>query len=177
MIKPAVRHSREERATWISPWVPIVFALMAIVMLLPDIFAGYSMFQRVEKIQSKQPLQLYCRQGDRGQVLYVKQDQHERQLNESQLCQILAQYPDSQIYEITLLNYPLDYAPHVINLIFSESALYADLPATTFQHHVNLDEFRHEARTRFLTTLLWIVVVCLLVMFTMYMQKRKYQKR
>lgn len=168
--------SREERATWISPWAPIAFALMAVVMMLPDIFAAYPMFQTVETIQSKQPMQLFCRQGDRGQVLYLKQNEQERKLNESQLCQTLAQYSDYQVYDIRLVNYPLDYAPDVINLIFSQPSLYADLPVTTFQHHVDLDEFRHQAKMRLLSLSLWIAVGCVLVMLTMYLQRRKYQK-
>ena len=168
--------SREERATWISPWAPILFALMAIMMLLPDIFAAYPIFQTVEHIESKQPMQLFCREGDRGQVLYLKQNEQERKLNESELCQTLLKYSDYQVYNITLLDYPLDYAPNVIDLSFSQDALYADLPAVTFQHHVDLQQFRHDAKNRFLSTLLWIVGGCLLVVLTMYINRKKYQK-
>lgn len=88
--------SREERATWIPLWAPVAFVLLAIVMLLPDIFKAYPIFQTVEKIQSKHPLELFCQQSDRGQVLYLKQNNETKKLNESDLCQTLAQYADYQ---------------------------------------------------------------------------------
>lgn len=175
MKQPTALHTREERATWISPWAPIAFALMAVMMLLVDIFAAYPIFQTVENIQSKQPLQVFCREGDRGQVLYLKQDEKERKLNEKQLCQTLLQYADYQVYDMVLVNYPLDYAPDVISMTFTQSAPYADLPAVTFQHYVDLDKFRHDAKILFFSALLWILSACLLVMLTMYLQKIKYK--
>lgn len=175
MFSHPQQKERIQKAANIPIGAPIAFALLAIVMTLPDIFTAYPMFQTVENIQSKQPLQLFCREGDRGQVLYLKQNGQERKLNESQLCHTLSSYPDYQVYNITLLNYSLDYAPDVIDLTFSKASVYADLPPLTFQHYVDLKQFRHDAKIRFLSTLLWIVGGCLLVIATMYWQKRNLQ--
>lgn len=77
---------------------------------------------------------------------------------------------------MTLLHYPLDYAPDVVEMHFSQVAMYLDLPNISFAHQVNIADLQQAAQKRVWSMLLWFVVACIVVMLTMYLQKRKYQK-
>lgn len=163
---------RIKKAADMPLWAPCVFAVYAMLMILPLIFASFPIFQKIEHIQNPENIKLVCKPDKKGNLVHFYDQGIERVMNESTLCNELRFYADYQVKDMILINYPMGYKPDLIKLEMIKASDFSDIDDDRYFYEVDWAEKIKTARQSFYRYFMIILLSMFLVMATMYWQKR-----
>ena len=173
-----LQNMRAKHANWISYWIIPSLMLLVVWMTLPDVFEGFKIFQKTERIQLHSQSNVKCERGGRaGKIGYLYNENNRIQLRSYTLCSTIEKYSDYQIKEMTLLTYPFGYPPTVVKIDFIKPAFIEGMHPVEFIDVIDQNRMREKARVHVFSVWLITLFGGFFVFKTMRAQRDQHPRR